>query len=1256
MNGRFKYLKNRETCKVCGESGKGCRELEKSDGILYFCRGENPSPDYHFLNYDKSGVFSIYIDKKDKEVQDKESEEERKRRREEYIAQRKAKEERQAREYETGLPLKERNGQFRRLINQLSLDGHHKKDLERRGLSSEQIEKGMFRSVSAEGTKISTSISQFLPGAWDWGKSFKVAKDGYLCPIFNAEGLIIGAQVRADDSSNGNKYSWLKTKKSSHLQNGELPLTIHIAEGDRNLRLAEGVLKPYIAYCLRYQNYMGAAGGNFASSPEQFKEYIDKVNPEKIILTPDAGSRTNKHVVRQYQRIANLLKSWGIELWVESWGQSDNKDSCDVDEIDISTPTTIISFDEWNILAVDSETKKYDTKLISREEWWKKHGIIKEAQKLSKWLTNKFKGPSQGNNPKKHQHSLSETTSETTKSTLSTNNSVTAITLWEPPLKLGIPYITYTGPGSIPYQSDFLKSLENENWLNKDIEIKFDLRVHGDAPAKEAIAKGWNIILDKHDCGEGKSHVYGGLTVSKLKDIERTVFAASNHRNPTVESVEHRYDLIAKHSGLSYNPSKLTPLGNAYLEATPKDKIPDIAPPCVEHKLFIRARELQLNTHSGKSSPICQKCTFFSDCQYLERRKEALSSETIRDENGDDIGQIPIHPDLRADLNGLNIFQESVLLIIDEISKTYKATESIQITLEMIARIIMQLDSLENKKLSLVLERLCKKIYKVIESYQDNTPHGLNHEETLKLMPTKSEVEEIIDEVYSDEITKGNVDLWGKVEYIYKVERDSITRELNSVVTGEYETFSIPSIEDLISECNKKIKTNLDDIIDAGMTPGEKVIALQENYILDFLSPILKAINKYRKVNLSLSKNSLTITKPFYRHQNILDSAKVNIFLDATANVQDIRSQLRVPKDTPILSFSSLGKDYSNLNIKCMQDFGHASSQRRSGSQYTETERIKALIEGIANKHPDKKIGLIDRKAHAYNHKLPANIVQVGHWGNDSRGSNQFLECDIIIAIGDYTENLGALNAHWQCTTGQIISPTTFSGNYGEYLKRRRIADLEQVIGRLRAQNRPDEQLTIYLAGNWKDDELSVIKSKLSKVNLEKVATYDVCTSAAKKGQQTKRKFIEQIFLHLLRGENPLQESIAKTVGVSRSRLSQLSQSVTEGGYRQIKKMLVLLVEAMNKTNIPKNALLELPDEGKWLIQEWLPNFHEYVEKGENIEDVVQVLEVLIESFGENVLEHIPIDTLLGLIKLLLAPMPTTFWQSLRSSLDPIPI
>jgi hypothetical protein len=86
--------------------------------------------------------------------------------------------------------------------------------------------------------------------------------------------------------------------------------------------------------------------------------------------------------------------------------------------------------------------------------------------------------------------------------------------------------------------------------------------------------------------------------------------------------------------------------------------------------------------------------------------------------------------------------------------------------------------------------------------------------------------------------------------------------------------------------------------------------------------------------------------------------------------------------------------------------------------------------------------------------------------------------------------------------------------------------------------------------------------------------------------------------------------------------------------------MLVLLVKTINKTNIPKKAFSELSDEAKWFIEEWLPNFHKYVEEGQNIDEMAQEVEVLIESFGEDILEHIPIDTLLALIKLFLAPMP----------------
>ncbi|NEN88207.1 MAG: hypothetical protein F6K48_04435 [Okeania sp. SIO3H1] len=59
-----------------------------------------------------------------------------------------------------------------------------------------------------------------------------------------------------------------------------------------------------------------------------------------------------------------------------------------------------------------------------------------------------------------------------------------------------------------------------------------------------------------------------------------------------------------------------------------------------------------------------------------------------------------------------------------------------------------------------------------------------------------------------------------------------------------------------------------------------------------------------------------------------------------------------------------------------------------------------------------------------------------------------------------------------------------------------------------RATNRPDEQIVIYLPGKWTSNEISAIASRLPGVNIEKVATYDVCPKAAQKGEQTERKII----------------------------------------------------------------------------------------------------------------------------------------------------
>lgn len=386
----FNRTGQKRACPVCRGDRRDCRETTDTPA-LYFCRTDNPSLDFEFKKFDVHG-FGVYLEKAILDAQDKEQREEWKRQRQaETEARLKAEKERHAR----SLSEVERDIEIRKLLNQLPLLPHHRQDLKRRELTDEQIDQGMFRSVE-QWQKLTEPVSHRLAGVNINGRSL-ITQAGYICPIWNENSLIIGWQLRVDNADDGGKYKWPtgKTKKrpdgpTAHLQNGELPLTIHIADGDRNVRLAEGILKPYVAHTRRYQTYIGAAGGNFAGSLGQLKQYLDFLKPEKIILTPDAGSRANPHVLRQYKKIAQLLKSWGLFLWVEDWGQSDNKDgNCDVDEIRTEIKTTIIPFGEWDVEGAEEESPQQRTKTLTKQQWQESN--TPEAKKQEQeWLSREL--------------------------------------------------------------------------------------------------------------------------------------------------------------------------------------------------------------------------------------------------------------------------------------------------------------------------------------------------------------------------------------------------------------------------------------------------------------------------------------------------------------------------------------------------------------------------------------------------------------------------------------------------------------------------------------------------------------------------------------------------------------------------------------------------------------------------------------------------------------------------------------------------
>jgi hypothetical protein len=149
-----------------------------------------------------------------------------------------------------------------------------------------------------------------------------------------SQGRIIGWQLRVDETTD-NKYRWAKGWKSSHLPNGELPITVcRPVDGVKHqgVRLDEGLLKPFIAAQKTGQICIGAAGGNHAGSPEQLKAALDAINPESVTLDADAGAVANPHIIRLYQRTIDLVTGWGYAVNIGWWGQVD-KSHPDIDEL-----------------------------------------------------------------------------------------------------------------------------------------------------------------------------------------------------------------------------------------------------------------------------------------------------------------------------------------------------------------------------------------------------------------------------------------------------------------------------------------------------------------------------------------------------------------------------------------------------------------------------------------------------------------------------------------------------------------------------------------------------------------------------------------------------------------------------------------------------------------------------------------------------------------------------------------------------------
>jgi hypothetical protein len=347
------------TCPVCASSSGKCRwqnyELSAQNGkitptIKTLCMtgaGGYGNPDYHYFNDTRDGQWGVYIpliDWNEHRGEDRQATPAEKAEwfRNQQLKQQALLEAENQRKAES-LPTLERDIAARAILAQLSLNEIDRKDLIRRGFTQQQIREIGFKSVE-KFQRLTEPVNNRFPGVNIQGNRLSNGSiAGILIPIYTITGEIVAFQVRNREKSKSRclvertlrepqrdsiRYRWLSSVwekgrdngASPSLPNGENPLTfsypqlLGVEPVLNSIGFAEGTgAKPNLTATKMGQQVIGAAGGQWLSSPEQLKDGLSRWRADVIDLYLDGEDPQKPQVIRRWVNLYHQLREWGYK-------------------------------------------------------------------------------------------------------------------------------------------------------------------------------------------------------------------------------------------------------------------------------------------------------------------------------------------------------------------------------------------------------------------------------------------------------------------------------------------------------------------------------------------------------------------------------------------------------------------------------------------------------------------------------------------------------------------------------------------------------------------------------------------------------------------------------------------------------------------------------------------------------------------------------------------------------------------------------
>jgi hypothetical protein len=185
---------------------------------------------------------------------------------------------------------------------------------------------------------------------------------------------------------------------------------------------------------------------------------------------------------------------------------------------------------------------------------------------------------------------------------------------------------------------------------------------------------------------------------------------------------------------------------------------------------------------------------------------------------------------------------------------------------------------------------------------------------------------------------------------------------------------------------------------------------------------------------------------------------RTRYYLDATAAPEMLALYRQIPV-TQILQIEQKTPPLENLDFVWVTGFGLAGKNRSNSCD----QRLKVLHAFLKEKHPN----LV-----TFDWKAKRNILEVdGHYFSDSiRGTNEFINQTAIAAIDLPTPDVATFYDLW------LTSKTNESLSFEDFYRYLVDAEIIQGVSRLRANRRPEEELTFYLIGDTEKSRVANYK------------------------------------------------------------------------------------------------------------------------------------------------------------------------------------